>query len=117
MTRDTLYYDGRCPLCTAEMCKLKELAGPKLQLVDIHELPDNTSLPARHVMLERLHLQDRNNVLLTGLDANVAAWQHTRFGFLWRWLRWPLVKPFADFVYNRWAALRYRRLYSREANS
>ncbi len=113
MKKDTLYYDGHCPLCNAEMDKLKRLAGAGLQLVDIHEMSEDNSLPARHVMLERVHMQTGNNAMLTGLDANVAAWQHTRIGFLWRWLRWTLVKPLADFVYNRWATVRYRRLYNR----
>ncbi len=116
MSKDTLFYDGGCPLCTAEMSKLEKLAGSEMQLVDIHSLPDDARLPPRQVMLERLHLRAANNAMLTGLDANVAAWQHTRIGFLWRWLRWPLVKPCADFVYNRWAARRYRRLYCRAAN-
>lgn len=117
MTSDTLYYDGHCPLCTAEMARLKKLAGPELALFDIHELPDDTNLPPRNIMLESLHLQTRDSELLTGLDANVAAWQHTRFGFLWRWLRWPLIKPIADLAYNRWAVARYQRLYSRDAKS
>ncbi len=112
MNKDTLYYDGRCPLCSAEMSKLKQRAGNGLQMVDIHKLADDTSLPARSTMLERLHMQTQDGSMLIGLDANVAAWQHTRIGFLWRWLRWPLVKPVVDFVYNGWARVRYRRLYS-----
>lgn len=108
---DTLYYDGQCPLCTAEMDRLRQLADPSLALVDIHGLDDTAGLPDRAALLERLHLRRADNVLLSGLDANVTAWQHTRFGFLWAWLRWPLLRPLADAIYNRWAAWRYHRLY------
>ncbi|MBP6382150.1 MAG: DUF393 domain-containing protein [Pseudomonadales bacterium] len=108
---DTLYYDGQCPLCTAEMVRLRRLSGPALALVDIHGLEETADLPDRATLLERLHLRRADNMLLSGLDANVAAWRHTRFGPLWAWLRWPLLRPAADAIYNRWAAWRYRRLY------
>lgn len=108
---DTLYYDGQCPLCTAEMDRLRQLADSSLVLVDIHGLEDGAGLPDRSALLERLHLRRADNVLLSGLDANVAAWRHTRFGILWAWLRWPLLRPVADAIYNRWAAWRYDRLY------
>jgi predicted DCC family thiol-disulfide oxidoreductase YuxK len=112
MSGDTLYYDGNCPLCNAEMDKLKRLSDGKLQLVDIHSLPDNANLPAKGALLNRLHLKQETGDFLIGLDANVAAWQHTRFGILFRWLRWPLLRSIADWVYGRWATSRYRRLYA-----
>jgi len=34
---DTLYYDGQCPLCAAEIKSLAEARGESLRLVDIHE--------------------------------------------------------------------------------
>ena len=117
MSHDTLYYDGHCPLCSIEMEKLNRHAGAKLQLVDIHSLQDNPGLPSRQILLSSLHLKRADGELLTGLDANVAAWQHTRFGFLYKWLRWPLVRSIADWFYARWAEVRYRRLYSDKADN
>ncbi len=111
MTGDTLYYDGQCPLCTAEMEKLTRHADSKLELVDIHSLPEKASLPAKQALLSSLHLKQESGNFLIGLDANVAAWQHTRFGVFFRWLRWPVLRSIADRVYDRWARLRYRRLY------
>lgn len=112
MPKDTLYYDGQCPLCNSEMQKLRQLANKELQLVDIHGLGDGEDLPSKQALLGNLHLKKSNGELLTGLDANVAAWQHTRFGLLFRWLRWPLVGAIADRVYGYWAGVRYRRLYA-----
>ncbi len=109
---DTLFYDGRCPLCLKEMQRLGRLKDDTLALRDIHELPsDAAGLPDRETLLRNLHLQRADGALLTGLDANVAAWQHTRFGPAWRWLRWPPVRLLADPLYRAWARWRYRRLY------
>ncbi|WP_027948528.1 thiol-disulfide oxidoreductase DCC family protein [Haliea salexigens] len=121
---DTLYYDGQCPLCTREMAKLGKLCDSQLQLADIHCLAPEASLeqtdgsaptdalPSRDALLKTLHLRTAEGQWLTGIDANVAAWQHTRLGPLWRWLRWPLIRPVADRVYRLWAERRYWRLYS-----
>lgn len=111
MPQDTLYYDGQCPLCNAEMQKLEKLADQDLQLVDIHSLASEADLPSKAILLGNLHLKNSEGELLIGLDANVAAWQHTRFGFFFKWLRWPLLGAVADRVYSYWAGVRYRRLY------
>tara|TARA_R110000772_G_scaffold141115_3_gene250692 strand:+ start:64607 stop:64930 length:324 start_codon:yes stop_codon:yes gene_type:complete len=106
------------------MAKLGQLSDAQLQLADIHRLPPNCSLeqtnnlastdapPSRDALLKTLHLRTADGRWLTGIDANVAAWQHTRLGPLWRWLSWPLIRPVADRVYRLWAERRYRRLYS-----
>lgn len=108
---DTLYYDGHCSLCSAEMARLGKLCDGRLELRDIHDLEPDPALPDRATLLRNLHLRTADGRLLTGLDANVAAWQHTRLGPLWRWLRWPLIRPIADAAYRLWAERRYRRLY------
>lgn len=94
------------------MARLEKLCDSGLELRDIHTLPHDTSLPDREQLLRNLHLRRADGRLLTGIDANVAAWQHTRLGALWRWLRWPLVRPVANAAYRLWAERRYRRLYS-----
>jgi predicted DCC family thiol-disulfide oxidoreductase YuxK len=111
MSGETLYYDGQCPLCTGEMQKLQRHISGELELVDIHSLPEDPNLPDKQALLGNLHLKQANGDFLIGLDANVAAWQHTRFGIFFRWLRWPILKSIGDWVYDRWALIRYRRLY------
>ena len=112
MNQDILYYDGLCPLCSFEMRKLGAHADDRLQLVDIHTLADLSDLPSKRALLARLHLKRADSQLLLGLDASVAAWQHTRFDVLYRWLRWPVIRGIADRVYGLWAQVRYRRLYT-----
>lgn len=141
--RDTLYYDGQCPLCAAEIEALATARGDSLRLVDIHDRADDAAAhraetrncrdamdarepaatsaqaAARHApsaddLLRTLHLQRADGTWLTGADANVAAWEDTRRGRLLRVLRWPLLRPFVDLGYRIWAFWRYRRLYGRQ---
>jgi predicted DCC family thiol-disulfide oxidoreductase YuxK len=110
-TQHTLYYDGACPLCRTEIDRLRVVAGESIDLVDVHEMVQTTGLPSRQALLKKLHLRTADGRLLVGLDANVAAWQVTRYGWLFRWLRWPGIRRVADRVYDYWAEVRYRRRY------
>ena len=114
---DILYYDGRCPLCQREMSHLAKLKSEQLVLQDIHALPPGTEgRPDKETLLQNLHLK-RGSEWVVGLEANVAAWQYTRIGFLWRWLSWPLVKPVASWCYRQWAVRRYTKRYPLESES
>jgi len=108
---DTLYYDGQCPLCNAEVQELRQVRGATLRTVDIHQAGSAADLPEREALLRTLHLRRADGSWEYGADANVAAWEGTA---RWRWLRmlrWPLLRWPVDLVYALWARLRYRRLY------
>jgi len=107
---DTLYYDGTCPLCRREMAHLARLKSNQLVLQDIHELEPDAQTPDKHTLLRSLHLR-RGDSWTVGLDANIAAWQYTRIGVLWRWLSWPIVKPAAAWLYQFWAKRRFANRY------
>ncbi len=107
----TLFYDGRCPLCTKEMERLAPLKDQQLQLADIHTLAPDPHLPDTDTLLRTLHLRMPDGRLLTGADANVAAWQYTRLGAWFRWMRWPVISSLVDRLYDAWARRRYKRLY------
>jgi predicted DCC family thiol-disulfide oxidoreductase YuxK len=94
------------------MKKLQSHSDGQLTLQDIHSLNSCPTLPNKKKLLTSLHLQTAGGELLVGLDANVAVWQHSRFGIWLLWLRWPVIKPIADHLYNRWAKRRYDRLYT-----
>lgn len=112
----TLYYDGQCPLCAKEMDRLEKLKDQHLQLADIHTLASDQDLPDKDTLLRTLHLRLPDGHLLTGADANVAAWQYTRHGVWFRWMRWPLISGLVDRFYDAWARHRYNRLYSRSCS-
>ena len=104
-----LYYDGKCPLCSVEMARLRVHKSTNLSLVDIHETQMNQA--TKEKMLKVLHFEDEAGNYTTGLEANIAAWEGTRWSPLWRCLKLPLVRSIAKFAYDKWAAIRYARLY------
>jgi len=108
---DTLFYDGQCPLCRKEIKLLQRLSNDGLAFMDIHQLHSTASLPSSMAMLRILHLRKACGTWITGVDATVQAWSHTRWGWLFRPLRWPLLAPFVNRLYARWAERRYNRLY------
>lgn len=89
---------------------LRKLAGSELAFQDIHTAQGD-GLPSQEALLKSLHLLRDNGEMLTGLAANVAVWQHTRFGLPWRLLLLPIIRPIAERVYDVWARRRYTRLY------
>jgi predicted DCC family thiol-disulfide oxidoreductase YuxK len=102
MDKDTLYYDGSCPLCSAEIARLAKYADDRIELRDVHQLGENETTVARTELLARLHLQTADGEWITGLKANIRAWQYTPFGGLWRVLDWPLINRVSYPCYEFW---------------
>ena len=100
MDKDTLYYDGACPLCSAEISKLEKFSNGKLVLQDIHELGDGEANRNKALLLSRLHLKTADGEWVTGLKANIRAWQHTPFRALWRMLDWPLINRVSHYCHS-----------------
>lgn len=108
-TAGCLYYDGQCPLCKTEIDHLSKIAGDELALENIHN--ENSSHKSKKELLQTLHFKTDDGRWLTGLDATVAAWSHTRWAGVFAALRWPLIKPIADWVYKIWAKRRFAKRY------
>jgi predicted DCC family thiol-disulfide oxidoreductase YuxK len=104
-----LYYDGLCPLCAKEMRVLRRWKSESLQLVDIHAADLNEDEKAKR--LQVLHLETSPGTYLLGVDASVAAWSYTAFGWVLRPLQWRLFAPLVQGIYARWAKRRYEKLY------
>ena len=108
MDKDTLYYDGACPLCSAEIDKLAKFSDGKLHLKDIHELEGGEVDLDKALLLSRLHLKTPEGEWVTGLSANIRAWRHTPFRGLWGMLDWPLINRFSRWGYEAWLRRRNR---------
>lgn len=106
----TLFYDGQCPVCAREMRLLNKLKQAELQLVDVHQMLSLAN-DERERLLRRLHFKQADGRWLLDVDASVAAWSFTPLGFLLRPLRWRLLAPLVDHLYERWADKRYCRVY------
>jgi predicted DCC family thiol-disulfide oxidoreductase YuxK len=104
-----LYYDGLCPLCEKEMRVLRRWKSDTLQLVDIHAT--DLSEDEKTKRLKVLHLELSPGNYLLGVEASVAAWSYTSFGWLLRPLQWRFLAPLVQGIYARWAKQRYEKLY------
>ncbi|WP_175884486.1 DUF393 domain-containing protein [Burkholderia sp. BCC0044] len=105
-----LYFDGRCPLCVAEIRRLGERdARHRLAFVDIAEpgfdpAPLGVDLPALN---RELHARLPDGRMLTGIDGIVAAHALVgRRGFAWL-LRVPAMRAVFAPLYRRLARNRY----------
>ena len=109
-----IFYDGGCPLCLAEMKQLIKLdRQKKIDLVDINQESFEEDYPEidRQKADQILHGQLADGTILLGLDVTHKAWSLVGKG---RWtaiIRWPIIRPLADFAYLKFA--RHRHFLSR----
>ncbi len=110
----TLFYDGFCPLCVREMAQLRHIDKQgALQLVDI-QLAESQALYPQIDFSEASRILlalTADGRLLRGLDSTHAAWSAVGLGYRTAWLRWPVIRWFADKAYLYFAANRYRISY------
>jgi predicted DCC family thiol-disulfide oxidoreductase YuxK len=98
--KDQLFYDGACPICNTEVKQLKKLAGDSLGFVDINDQIDSPlDLKA---LSSQLHVLKSNGQWVTGVEANVLVWQHTRYAGLARLLLLPGIKQMSELGYRIW---------------
>ncbi|MGF1768415.1 DUF393 domain-containing protein [Enterovibrio makurazakiensis] len=118
----TIFYDGSCPLCVAEMDQLRTFNTKHLLSFEDILAPDFQSrypaidpAAASNILHAILHDNDsltkENSQLLLGLDVTHKAWSLVGKK---RWiavLRWPVIRWFADHAYLYFARNRYRISY------
>ncbi len=105
----TLFFDGRCPLCMAEINELKKLdRNGSLSFVDVNSdsLSKNHSYIDKESALSMLHGITGDGQMLFGLDVTVAAWAAVGKHRWLQILRWPIIRYVADAAY--WLFARYR---------
>lgn len=90
---------------------MRRLASDELRLNDIHAIDDFSGIPDKRDLLDRLHLRTADGQWLTGLDANLAAWQYTPLHRFTRLLSSRPVKPLAELAYRLWLVV-YKRFLS-----
>lgn len=110
----TVFYDGFCPLCVREMRHLRAIDSRRLitmvdvQLEDaLHGYPMIDKVDA----LKRIHGLRFDGSVITGLDVTHACWDAVNKGWMTAWLRWPIIRWFADAGY--WLFARYRHVFAR----
>lgn len=107
----TIFYDGRCPLCIAEMTRLQKLDKQHhIALINLQEnnltqrYPELNQARAMNILQGRLD----NGRYIEGLDVTHKAWSLAGRGHWTFMLRLPFLKWVFDFIYLLFARHRYR---------
>ncbi|MBU2979335.1 DUF393 domain-containing protein [Alteromonas sp. C1M14] len=105
----SIFYDGNCPLCAAEMNHLKKSdTNNVITLVDINQ-PDFEALYPDvkfQDAMKILHGHYNGQVLL-GLEVTHRAWTLVGKGFWVAPLNWPVIKTISHWVYLLLAKYRH----------
>lgn len=107
----TLYFDGNCPFCAAEMGRLRSWdARGTLRFVDISEAGfDPSPLGVDMAALDReLHSLTSEGRVLVGIDSMLAAYTLVDRGWLVAPLRFSWLRPSLAWFYRGFARNRYR---------
>lgn len=110
----TVYYDGKCGLCSKEIAHYRKIANED-QFIWLDIAHDAQSLDILGVSqmdaLRRLHATDRMGRLHIGVDAFILIWQQLpRWRLLAILVSLPVVHHIATMLYNRFADYRFARL-------
>ncbi|MDB5776856.1 MAG: hypothetical protein JWP38_2989 [Herbaspirillum sp.] len=107
----TLYFDGQCPFCLAEMTRLRSWNKVgRLAFVDIAEPGfDPTFLGVDMTALNReLHSSTAVGEVLVGIDSMLAAYTLVGKGWFVLPLRVSFLRPPLAYLYRKFARNRYR---------
>jgi len=97
----TIFYDGLCPLCCAEMDKLKRNDTKNLiNLVNLHstEFEQYAQNIDKHAAMKILHGEYQGRIL-KGLNVTHRAWTLVGKGCLVAPLQWPVFKQVSHLGY------------------
>jgi predicted DCC family thiol-disulfide oxidoreductase YuxK len=110
----TVFFDGKCSLCSAEIGHYKNIAPEDVfTWVDVTESPDRLNrLGISQVeALKSLHVQDQHGQLFSGVDAFAVLWRAIpRWKVLGIVVKSPGVYQIAKILYRKFADRRFKRL-------
>tara|TARA_Y100001960_G_C14533407_1_gene757255 strand:- start:49 stop:414 length:366 start_codon:yes stop_codon:yes gene_type:complete len=110
----TVFYDGKCNLCSKEINYYKLIADDNLfKWLDIANNPKYLSLIgiSEQDALLYLHATDENNNLFIGVDAFLLIWKNIKYWrILYFFLSQPIIKQFSNFIYKKFANYRFSKL-------
>ena len=110
----TVYYDGKCGLCSKEINYYKTIAPPACFIwIDITQEPEKIISKGFKLSdgLEQLHVKDENHHFYKGIDSFIMIWRKLPY---WKYLAiiasLPIIKQLASLCYTIFAKWRFKRL-------
>jgi predicted DCC family thiol-disulfide oxidoreductase YuxK len=110
----TVFYDGKCGLCSKEINLYKKIAPAGIFIwQDITESMEGLKAHGVNLSdgLRRLHAKDDQSALHIGVDAFILIWKQLKY---WRilglFVSLPLIRHLANFAYNIFADWRFKKL-------
>lgn len=110
----TVYYDGKCGLCSKEINYYKRIAPPNI--FNWHDITrDAETFTQKGYLLtdglKALHAEDAEGHMHIGVDAFILIWKQLKY---WRYLGFcvglPGIRHLANFAYRVFANWRFARL-------
>ncbi len=74
--KPTVFYDGTCPLCSAEIAHYRRLAKENVDFVDVSTEPNPSSDLSQDQAMARFHMRDASGRLHSGAKAFVTLWTY-----------------------------------------
>lgn len=118
----TVFYDGKCGLCSREIKHYQKIANPsKFDWVDISldSAPLNQLNISHAEALKILHAIDNHGNLVFGVNAFRVIWDELpRWWLLSKLISIPIIFKTANYIYLKFAGYRFRSLeHCRIANT
>lgn len=110
----TVFYDGKCGLCTKEINYYRKIAPHGI--FDWQDITQSSKeLEKQGITLSDglriLHVKDQDGYIHKGVDAFIMIWKHLKF---WKILSFlvslPIIKQTANFSYGFFANWRFKKL-------
>ncbi|MEM8837557.1 MAG: DUF393 domain-containing protein [Pseudomonadota bacterium] len=123
-TKTTVYFDGSCPLCVAEIGVYKKRNNGAVEFVDVSasdEAAASDDIAAdldRNKAMARFHVRNADGKLVDGGDAFAALWRATPgFRTLGRMGGLPVIRQGLNFAYDSFLLVRpfIQKAYKRAA--
>lgn len=107
MTQVEILYNGRCPICSAEIAQYRkqaERAEAPVAFIDLHDAPLSQWNLSAEQAARRFHAR-KDGQIISGFPAFLILWgELPRMRWLARVLSLPVLRQIADFSYNYAAA-------------
>lgn len=109
----TTFFDGGCPLCSREIAHYRKIdRAERIHWVDITQEPETLAAAGLDLpsAMRRLHVQEPDGRLLSGVEAFVAIWRRLpRWQLLARLVTRLRLTRALEWGYQRFAERRFRQ--------